>query len=350
MNKKQMLMQLPKKQVFLLSFSDPRVFFSCMLFIFGLILLSATPGHAKTIHISILMASDVRVTTVDGFKEGLMGHAEEEGHTFVYTIMNAKGYRKKLFPLATDIIAGKPDVAVAGGGIEADALLKASSGTDIPVIFLSVSSSVNRGIIANMTSSGNNLTGIETNDTQLTAKRLWFISKMLPKARRIFCFHVPSIVPSVESLTVARKAAAELGFKLQVAEVESEADFKKATALLSGTRVDVILQLPVAPVDRALGPIIFPKALAEKIPVFGFGSNSMKNGAFASYAGSRFNNGRQAARLVHKIINGVKPRDIPVETPEKLELIINKSLVEKLGLKLSSRVWRMADQIIDIQF
>ncbi|MBC8440410.1 MAG: ABC transporter substrate-binding protein [Deltaproteobacteria bacterium] len=324
--------------------------FFCVISAFCVLFMPAAAAFGKNIHISILMASDVRVTTVDGFKNGLVEHAKEEGHTFTYTDKNAAGDRKALPGLAEEIIAAKPDIAVAAGGIEADALKDASSGTGIPVIFLSVSSSVNRGIIASMVSSGNNLTGIETNDTQLTAKRLWYISKMLPRARQVFCFHVPSIAPSVESIAIARQTAAELGFELQVAEVESEADIKKAVDSLSRATVDVILQVPAAPVDKALGSIIFPRAMAEKIPIFGYGSNSLDNGAFASYAGSRYANGQQAARLVHKIVNGILPSDIPVETPEKLELIINRSLVEKLGLKLPGRVWSMADQIVDINF
>lgn len=324
--------------------------FFCMISVFCGLFMPAAAAFAKPIHISILMASDVRLTTVAGFKDGLAEHASEEGHTFTYTDKNAGGNRKALPDLAAQIIADKPDIAVAAGGIEADALKAASAGTDIPVIFLSVSSSVSRGIVASLVSSGNNFTGIETNDTQLTAKRLWYIRKMLPQARKIFCFHVPSIVASVESLAVAQHASVELGFELTVAAVESEADIQRAAALLSGKSMDVILQLPVAPVDKALGPIIFPRAMAEKIPIFGYGANSMDNGTFASYAGSRYDNGRQAARLVHKIVNGIKPADIPVETPEKLELIINRSLVEKLGLKLPGRVWRMADQIVDINF
>ncbi len=326
------------------------VAFFCMISVFCVMHLSARPASAKTIHISILMASDVRQSTVDGLKDALIEHAAEGKHTFVYIEKNAVGDRKALPGLATEIIAAKPDIAVAAGGIEADALLAASAGTHIPVIFLSVSSPVDRGIIASLASSGNNLTGIDTNDTQLTAKRLWYIRKMFPKARKILCFHVPSIVPSVKSLAVARNTSSELGFDIQVIEVESQADIQKAAAALSRANVDVILQLPAPATMQALRPIIFPRAMTEKIPIFGFDSDSVDNGAFASYAGSRYANGQQAARFVHKIVNGINPTDIPVETPEKLELIINRSLVEKLGLTLPGRVWRMADQIVDINF
>jgi len=298
------------------------------------------------------MASNVRQAPVDGLKDGLAAHGAQNGHihTYSYDIKNAAGNRKKLPEMAAEIIAAKPDVAIACGGIEADALLVASAGTNIPVIFLSVSSSVQRGIVADMLSSGNNFTGIDTNDTQLTAKRLWFIRKMLPDAKKIFCFNVPSIFPSVQSLNTARQNAANLGFEIQSADVETEVDIKKASAALSRATTDVILMLPVAPIDKALGSVIFSRAMAEHIPIFGHDISNVESGAFASYAGSRYDNGRQAVRLIHKIIQGTAPSEIPIETPEKLEFIINKDLVAKLGLQFPSRVWRMADKILDIPF
>ena len=282
------------------------IFFICFFLGTCLLFISST-ALARSIRISILMASDMRFEPVNGLKDALVTHAREENHTFFYELKNAGGDRKKLPSLAAEIIAETPDIAVAGGGIEADALLAASQGTKIPVIFLSVSSSVDRGIVASLISSGNNFTGIDTNDTNLTAKRLWFIRKLFPYAKNIFCFHVPSIVPSCQSIAVARKSAQELGFKLHVAAVETEADIRKAADDLSRESIDIILQLPVAPIDRVLGSIIFPRALAENIPIFGYGQAGIQSGAFGSYGSSRYANGRQAARLVHKIINGIAP-------------------------------------------
>ena len=60
--------------------------------------------------------------------------------------------------------------------------------------------------------------------------------------------------------------------------------------------------------------------------------------------------GRQAARLIHKILRGVAPADIPIEVPEYLEFIINKDLVAQLGLQISGRTWRMANQVVAIRF
>ena len=348
-------MQIPRKSPGLYDIWPLNPVRSSLILISSLLLLSiswtfAVPASAGTIHISILKVGDIRNDPINGLKAALVSHAEEEHHSYSYDIKDALGDRTILPRLAAEIIADKPDLAIAAGGIEADALHAASAGTAVPVVFLSVSSAVDRNIVASMVSSGNNLTGIDTGDTQLTAKRLWFIKKLLPKAKKVLCFHVPSIVPSVQSLQIAREAAKELELELTVVEVETEDDIRAAVGKLSRTSTDVILQFPVAVTDRATLPIIFPQATTEMIPIFGYGENSLESGAFASYAGSRFANGQQAARLVHKIINGILPKDIPIETPDKLELIINRAMVDKLGLRLPDRAWRMADKVIDLNF
>ena len=321
-----------------------------LLFLSVVMLPQKAGAEKRVVHLSVLMAGNFRKVAVDGLREGLATHAIEENISFTIEVISSNGDRGKLTGLARQIIDSRPTIAIAAGGIEADALLEASKGTNVPVVFLSVSSSIERGLAASMSSSGNNLTGIDTNDTKLTAKRIWFIKKLFPQAKKITCFHVPSIAPSLQSVAVARESVKELGFSLNILSVETEQDIIDAASSINRDNTDIILLLPAAPTDKALLPIIFPRARELAIPVFGYGRTSMESGAVVSYAGSRYENGRQAARLVHKIINGVKPGDIPIEPPEKLELIINRHLAEELGISFPERVWRMTDQILDIQF
>ena len=46
--------------------------------------------------------------------------------------------------------------------------------------------------------------------------------------------------------------------------------------------------------------------------------------------------GRQAARMVIRIMKGEKPGKVAVETPEKLELHTNKEMAKELGIDISS--------------
>ncbi|WP_020585722.1 ABC transporter substrate-binding protein [Desulfobacter curvatus] len=304
----------------------------------------------KQITIGILMANDTRQNSVNGFKDGMTYFANTCTEKFTYTILNADNQKHKLPTLANEIIEAKPNIAVAAGGIEADALLVATRGTDIPVVFLAVSSSIDRGLSSNMTAPDKNITGIETNDTNITAKRMWFIKRILPGARKIFCFHMPSNVASVESIKIARKKAKELGLELVVKKVETVYDIRSTAQMIFRENVDVILLNPVAVIDGALKEIILPRAMEQKIPVFGYGMAYIEKGAFASYAGSRYLNGKQAARLAHKIVHGESPRNIPIETPEKYEFIINTWMVKKLGLTLPPNMYKMADKIVEIEF
>jgi len=56
--------------------------------------------------------------------------------------------------------------------------------------------------------------------------------------------------------------------------------------------------------------------------------------------------GRQAARLVDKILKGAKPAEIPVETNAKIEFVINLKTAKALGLTIAPEVRYQANRLI----
>lgn len=309
--------------------------------------LAAVAG--ETVHIGILLAYDTRLSTVEGFQEEMAEHTASTGATLRYVIRNAQGDRSLLAGLASELIAARPALAIAAGGIEADALKVASAGSGVPVIFLAVSSAVERGLIASMQAPGGNLTGIDTNDTALVEKRLWYLQKLLPQARRVLCFNVPDIAPSAASVVLARKFAAEVGIELQVVDVTSKEQVRDVAATIRRAQTDAILLLPVAITDAVLKEVLLPLSRREGIPIMGYNEESIENGAFAAYGGSRRACGAQAARIAIMVKHGVAPGVLPAETPSDLSLTINRRLVEELGLQLSERSWRLAARVVDLK-
>ena len=56
---------------------------------------------------------------------------------------------------------------------------------------------------------------------------------------------------------------------------------------------------------------------------------------------------RQGAFFVQKILHGIKPADIPVQTPQRFELVINLKTAKAIGVTISEAVLLRADEVIE---
>jgi putative ABC transport system substrate-binding protein len=160
---------------------------------------------------------------------------------------------------------------------------------------------------------------------------------------------VPSITPAVKSVEIAEETAPRLDLELTLLAVETEQDIHAAATNITADVADAILLVPAAPIRQFVKETLYPASLAHQIPVVGYNRTDLERGVLMSYAGSRYANGVQAARMVDRLLHGVDPADIPVETPQKLEFVINRLVLDRLGLELPDEAWDLADEVVELE-
>jgi len=279
-----------------------------------------------------------------GLRDGLHALGYQENKDFVIGVRYTQGGAAELPAAARDLVRHGVDIFVAsGGGSAAKAAQTATQRT--PIVFVGVSDPVGLGLVKSFARPGGNVTGIADLETELAPKRMEIFRELVPGLKRVLLVYDATNADAVEKLAIYRDAARRLGLTLLEIPVRSE---EEARATLTGIRKGEADGL-LAPrfVSLNIPGLINEIASKRAVPTMFHHPFFVERGGLASYSASNHELGRQAARLVDKIIKGAKPADLPVEQPTKFELVINLKTAKALGIKIPPSVLVRADRVIE---
>jgi ABC-type uncharacterized transport system substrate-binding protein len=100
------------------------------------------------------------------------------------------------------------------------------------------------------------------------------------------------------------------------------------------------------PIASNEAQLIIDTARVKKLPTMFDVTSHVIKGGLASYNVSFHEMGRLSAKYVQRILAGVKPKDLPVEGVDKIDLIINLKTAKQIGVTIPQRVLGRADKVI----
>ncbi|MBI4610949.1 MAG: ABC transporter substrate-binding protein [Candidatus Rokubacteria bacterium] len=278
-------------------------------------------------------------------RQGLRDLGYVDGQNVVLDTRFAEEKLDRLPSLAAELVRAKVDVLVPMGAAAARAAKQAT--TVIPIVLAGAADPVGTGLVASLARPGGNITGISSLTVELASKRLELLKQVVPGVTRVGVFWDPEEPEEVAEWKETQLAARTLGLQLQSLEVPGFTDMEKVLTALDSSRVDALINLGWIGPSFPRGKRIVVFAARQRLPAMYGRSVFVQAGGLLSYGPIYEELFRRAATHVHKILNGARPGDLPVEQPTKFELVVNLKAAKALGLAIPPSVLARADKVIE---
>jgi putative tryptophan/tyrosine transport system substrate-binding protein len=270
-----------------------------------------------------------------------LGYREPED--FVVGVRFTRGDFEALPTVTQEFIQQGVDVLVLGSTSALNAATKIAPKT--PVIFVASVDPVTLGAVRSYARPGANLTGVTNEDVELSPKRLELLQALVPGLKRVLFAYDGGNTASALELKAYREAGRALGIELVERNLRTQSDAQRTFAQLRKADAHAILA-PFA-VTLNIPSFIIEAAARLHLPTMFHDRFYVERGGLASYGVNLYESGRQAARLLDKVIRGVQPGDIPIEANNRVEFVVNARVARAINLAISRDLTPRIDHVLE---
>jgi putative ABC transport system substrate-binding protein len=282
---------------------------------------------------------------IASFVKGLAELGWVQGRNVSIEYRWAAGDAERARAHAIEVLGFGPDVILANGTAVVAALQRETQ--TLPIVFVLGLDPVESGFVAGLARPGGNITGFTTFEPEMGGKWLEVLKEIAPRVLRVGVIFNPHTQPfHATFLRSIEAAASSFAVAPVAAPVHSATEIEAAMASLgleagggcivlpdifTSTNVDSI----VAVSARHALPTLYP------FPFF------VRKGGLVSYGINLSDLFRRSASYVDRILHGTKAGELPVQTPNQFELLINLKTAKTLGLEVPPTLLARADEIIE---
>ncbi|MBS7219908.1 MAG: ABC transporter substrate-binding protein [Clostridiales bacterium] len=264
-------------------------------------------------------------------REGFIAEMNEKGYDnsnteFIYK--NAQGDASNLNTICQQMVSDGVDLVAAIATPSAQAMVNMKS--DIPVVFISVSSPLSAGVVTDMEKPDLNATG--TSNPIPVEEIIEFSKKVDTDVKKYGILYTSGEVNSVNTADKAKEYITSNGMEYVETVVTNSSEVQQAAQQLC-SECDAVF-VPNDSVIQSAMPVVAAAAKDAGVPVYGSSAVMVNEGAFATIAISDTEIGAISADMAVEILNGKSVADIPVLEVPGTEIVVNKTTMEALGIEI----------------
>ena len=283
--------------------------------------------------------------SLDTIRESFVTQLEAEGYVdgenIVIDYQNAQGDQTNLNTINKKFVNNEYDMIVAIATPSAQSAAGATK--EIPILFAACTDPIGSGLVTDMKNPGNNITG--TSDAVSAEMIMELAKELTPGFETIGALLNSGETNSIAVVEDLETYANENGLKVVRGTVSNTSEVQQVTNSLVG-KVDILF----SPIDNTIAsamPIVAKTANDSKVPFYVGADSMVKDGGLATYGIDYSILGKETGDMAIEIINGKKPGEIPVRTMAEMNIYLNKTTADKIGVTLSEDILGKAEAVFE---
>lgn len=306
-------------------------------------LVLAQAARIRTVAVLFIGESDDDEPSARPFFDEMARLGWVEGKTINYDRHSGKGTRAYLETMVSKAAGNEPDLVFATTGNLAAAVVKENP--ELPLVFVTMTDPVAGGLVNSLARPGRNATGSYQVSGDAADRRFSFVKRMLPQLKRMGSVFDRASPDYLERKAAHEKAARAAGIELVTAEFTN---FEAIAKLLAQFKRDNMIAAEITPSFALTGRRREVTGIAERngIALVAHRAEWADAGAIMTYGVDIGENYRRAAALANRILKGAKPGELPVELPNRHELVINSRAAQALGITVPKALLNQANRVV----
>jgi putative tryptophan/tyrosine transport system substrate-binding protein len=242
-----------------------------------------------------------------------------------------------------ELVGLNPDVILASTSLAVAPLQRITR--SVPIVFANVIDPVGAGYVTSMARPGGNITGFTASEYSIAGKWLELLKQLAPHVTRIAVLRDPAIANGIGQFAAIQTAASS-AVELSVIDPRDTGELKRALDTFAREPNGGLI-VTGSTSAAAHHELINSLALGHQLPAIHAFRYGVLSGGLASYGPNTAETYRRAATYVDRILKGAKPSELPVQAPNKYELVINLKTAKTLGLEVPPALLATADEVIE---